>query len=319
MTPNIDQIINNNLEINNQDIETLKTIRDYIRWGTSRFNEAKLYFGHGTDNALDEAITLVLHALHLPPDLPPAYLDARLTQAERQAVLSLLSQRIKQRQPAAYLTQQAWFAGIEWYVDARVLVPRSPLAELIENGFQPWLDMQKVYKVLDLGTGSGCIGIATALHFPTVTVDLTDISTDAIAVANRHITEFELEDRVQVIKSDIFADLGNKRYDLILSNPPYVASAELMALPTEYQREPAIGLDGGMDGLDIVRRILQQARQHLEPNGTLIVEVGNSAEALERAYPNVAFTWLAFERGGDGVFLLTAEQVDAWAETFEVN
>jgi len=297
--------------------ESLLTLRDFIRWGASRFNEAHLCFGHGTDNALDEAVSLVLHALHLPPDLPPSYFQARLTPIEREVVLALLRRRVEERVPAAYLIQRAWFAGLEFYLDDRVLVPRSPFAELIEKELHPWVDPHQVGRVLDLCTGSGCIGIAVAVHLSHTEVDLTDLSEPALAVARRNVAEFGLDERVRVCDSDLFDALAGERYDLILSNPPYVAAAELAALPLEYQREPALGLAGGHDGLDLVRRILRDARHHLEPEGTLIVEVGNSAAALERAYPEVPFLWLEFERGGEGVFLLTAEQLDALSEVFD--
>jgi ribosomal protein L3 glutamine methyltransferase len=289
--------------------DSLCTILDYIRWGTSRFNEAELFFGHGTDNALDESITLVLHALHLPPDFDPTYFDSHITSEEQKAVVTLLQRRIAERQPAAYLMQRAWFAGLEFYVDERVLVPRSPIAELIEEGFHPWLDAQNIQRVLDLGTGSGCIGIAIAMHLPDSTVDLADISEDALAVAKCNIEAFGLEDRVHIHRSNLFKDLAVTRYDLIISNPPYVATAELAALPKEYHKEPALGLAGGDDGLNLVRQILREASAYLKPDGALIVEVGSSAAALEQAYPEMPFLWLNFEHGGEGVFLLTAKQL----------
>jgi ribosomal protein L3 glutamine methyltransferase len=291
-------------------IESLVTLRDFVRWGASRFNEAQLHFGHGTDNALDEALVLVLHALHLPPDLPVAYLGARLTPSERQAVVGLLRRRLEECVPAAYLTHRAWFAGLELYVDERVLVPRSPFAELIGKGFAPWVDAGRVHRLLDLCTGSGCIGIAAAMHLPEAQVDLTDVSEPALAVARRNVRDFGLEQRVRVIRSDLFAGLAGQRYDLILCNPPYVAEEELAALPMEYQREPSLGLAGGRDGLDLVRRILRAAGRHLEPGGAIILEVGSSAAALQEMYPEVAFLWLEFEHGGEGVLLLTAEQAE---------
>jgi len=291
------------------ETESLQTVRDFIRWGASRFNEAGLFFGHGTDNALDEAVQLVLHALHLPPDLPPAYLESRLTPVERQEVASLLRRRMEERVPAAYLTNKAWFAGLEFYVNDQVLVPRSPFAELIENGLQPWVEPEGVGRILDLCSGSGCIGIAVAMHLPQTRVDLVEISETALAVARRNIADYGLEERVRAINSDLFEGLGGERYDVILSNPPYVGAEELEGLPAEYRREPALGLAGGEDGLDLVRRILRDASRHLEPGGVIIVEVGNSKQTLAAAYPEVPFLWLEFERGGEGVFLLTAEQL----------
>jgi ribosomal protein L3 glutamine methyltransferase len=297
--------------------DPLLSIRDFIRWGASRFQEARLHFGHGTDNALDEAVSLVLHALHLPPDLPPAYLEARLTPVEREAVLSLLRRRVEERVPAAYLTHRAWFAGLEFYVDERVVVPRSPFAELIEKDLHPWVAPQQILRILDLCSGSGCIGIAAAMHLPHTRVDLVDLSESALAVARRNLVEFGLGERVRVLRSDLFEALAGERYDLILSNPPYVAAEELAALPEEYQREPPLGLAGGPDGLDLVRRILRDARHHLEPGGAIILEVGNSAAALEWAYPEVPFLWLELERGGDGIFLLTAGQLQGLSGVFE--
>lgn len=292
-----------------QGHNTLRTILDLIRWGASYFNAEHLFFGHGTDNAIDEAAALVLHALHLPSNLPPIYLNSRITKAERIAVLELLYKRITTRLPAAYLMQRTWFAGLEMYVDERVLVPRSPLAELIENNFQPWLDAQNIHTVLDIGTGSGCIGIAIAAHLPNVEVDLIDIAEAALEVAKLNVAKTGVEDRVQVLQSDLFQNLIGKSYDLIIANPPYVAASELANLPAEYQHEPVLGLAGGEDGLDLVRPILKHAHEYLEPHGTLIVEVGNSAATLAANYPQIPFTWLNFERGGDGVFLLTAEQL----------
>ncbi len=288
----------------------LHTIRDFIRWGASRMNEAGLHFGHGTDNAVDEAAALALHALHLPPDLHAEYFQAQLTPPEQRAVLQLLERRIVERKPAAYLTQRAWFMGLPFYVDERVLVPRSPLAELIERHFAPWLpDSRKVEHILDLGTGSGCIGIACAYAFPDAQVDVVDVSAEALAVARHNIVEHGLEDQVEAVQSDLFSALKGCHYDLIISNPPYVALEELDSLPPEYHHEPRLGLAAGVEGLDVVMEILQQSSDYLKRDGLLIVEVGNAQYALCEAFPDVPFTWLEFERGGQGVFLLNAAQV----------
>ena len=284
--------------------EGLISILDYIRWGASRFNAAELFFGHGTDNALDEAAHLVLAALHLPPDLPDAYCACRLTEEERVAILGLFERRIRERIPAAYLTHQAWFAGLEFYVDESVLVPRSPLAELVETGFGPWVEPETLARVLDLCTGSGCIGIAAAVYLPDADVDLADVSPAALAVAARNLAAHGLEDRVRAIQSDLFAGLEGQRYDLIVSNPPYVSAAELATLPPEYHREPRLGLAGGESGLDLVLRILHEAPTHLTEDGVLILEVGMTAPALEALFPEIPFMWIEFERGGEGVFLL---------------
>ncbi len=290
-------------------VHPFKTVRDYIRWGASRFAQAGLYFGHGTDNAWDEAAQLVLHAIHLSDQYRnPHLLDARLTPEEGEQVLALLQARLERRVPAAYLTGEAWFAGLRFVVDKRVLVPRSPLAELIQQGFEPWLP-EPPRRILDLCTGSGCIGIACAYAFPDARVDLSDISEDALAVARHNIGEHGLGDRVRAHSSDLFAGLQGQVYDLIVSNPPYVDARDLAAMPAEYHAEPAIGLASGDDGLDFTRRLLSEAAAHLSDQGVLIVEVGNSAEALSQAYPQLPFTWLEFEQGGHGVFLLNAQDL----------
>ncbi|MDD1650973.1 MAG: 50S ribosomal protein L3 N(5)-glutamine methyltransferase [Methylococcaceae bacterium] len=290
-------------------LDQLVTLRDYVRYATSRFTDSGLFFGHGTASALDEAAALVLHVLHLPYELPGAYFEARLLPQEREQVLDLLERRIEERRPLAYLTHEAPFAGLSFYVDERVLVPRSPIAELIESRFSPWLDADAVTDILDLCTGSGCIAIAAALAFPDAHVDAVDISPDALEVTRINIARHAVGDRVRAIESDVYAALDEQQYDLIVSNPPYVNAAEWSDLPAEFHAEPRLGLESGEDGLDCVRVILTDAARHLKPNGTLVVEVGSAAEALEETFPEVPFCWLNFEHGGDGVFLLTAEQV----------
>ncbi len=299
------------------DVVELRSLRDCVRWGASRFSEAGLCFGHGTDNALDEALLLVLHAVHLDHELPEPYLDARVTAAERTAVVGLLRRRIDERVPAAYLTHRARFAGGWYHVDEHVLVPRSPVAELIERRFAPWVDPEAVGWVLDLCTGSGCIAIACAHAFPAARVDATELSESAAAVARRNAHEHGVEGRVAVRVGDLYAPVARESYDIIVSNPPYVSAAEMAELPPEYRREPALGLAAGADGLDVVRRILVGARRHLGPGGILVVEVGDSAERLAAAYPDVPFVWLELERGDGGVFLLDAAQLDELAPVLE--
>ncbi len=294
-----------------QTLDNLVTVRDFIRWGVSRFNQAQLYFGHGTDNAFDEAASLVLHALHLPMDFPAEYLDSNLTDAERQVVADLIENRIQRRVPAAYLTHEMWFAGLSFYVNEKVLVPRSPIAELIEAGFEPWMPSEDIDQVLDLCTGSGCIAIACATYLPDATVDAVDISAEALAVAVTNIERHHVAGQVTAIQSDVYRALENKKYNLIVSNPPYVSQLEMAALPEEYHQEPRLGLEAGKDGLDIVEQILAGALDRLEPGGIIVVEVGNSEEALIQRYPNVPFLWVDFERGGQGVFVLTYEQLKA--------
>jgi ribosomal protein L3 glutamine methyltransferase len=285
------------------------TVEQFIRYGAQIFEDGGLWFGHGSDNSFDEAAELVFFAAGLRHEDASAAYPRELTAAQREAVLDLFERRIRERIPAAYLTRRMWFASHEFYVDERVLVPRSPIAELIEARFEPWIDAGAVRRVLDIGTGSGCIAIASALALPDATVDATDISADALAVTSINIARHAVQSRVRALRSDVFSALAGERYDVIVSNPPYVGDSEMAGLPDEYRREPASGLHGGHDGLDVVRRILAQAGAHLEPHGILIVEVGNSEDALIDAYPNVPFTWVEFARGGGGVFLLTAQQL----------
>jgi ribosomal protein L3 glutamine methyltransferase len=297
------------MAINKDVIDELSTLGDFVRWGASRFNEAGLYFGHGTDNALDEAFQLVTHALHLPHGIPPYMIETRLTREEKQAVLALLRKRLETRLPAPYLTHEAPFAGLTFYVDERVLIPRSPIAELIEAQFEPWIDPERVENILDLCTGSGCIAIASALAFPFAAVDATDLSADALDVAQINVERHAVDDQVSLVLGDLFQGLEGRKYDVIISNPPYVDAEDMAALPEEYRHEPEFALAAGADGLDIVHRILAQAADHLNEQGILIVEVGNSAAALVEAYPDMPFTWLEFEHGGQGVFLLTRGQL----------
>jgi ribosomal protein L3 glutamine methyltransferase len=296
--------------------QELLTIRDLIRWGASRFNAAGLSFGHGTDNAFDEARVLVCHALHLPFRFAGDYLGARLTAAERDAVAALFDTRIDTRKPAAYLTHEAWFAGLPFYVDERVLVPRSPLAEWIERGFSPWLEAESVDRVLDLCTGSGCIALACAAHFDNAEVDAVDISADALEVAQRNVARHQLEDWVHLYRSNLFEDLPDEHYQLIISNPPYVAADEMQVLPAEYRHEPEIGLLADKGGLDVAVRILAQAPDYLSDDGILVIEVGNSEDMLVECFPDVPFTWLEFERGGHGVLLLEAAQAKQYQAMF---
>ena len=298
-------------------VAQLHTIVDFVRWGASRFNEAKLYFGHGADNAVDEALFLTLHALHLTPPLAPELHQSRLTAAEKENVLRLFQRRIEERLPVPYLTHEAWFGGMAFYVDERVLVPRSPIAEIIEQQFAPWLDEERTEKILDLCTGSGCIAIACAMAFPWAEVDALDISPDALEVTNINIEHYELHDQVKAIQSDLFGAIKGKRYDLIVSNPPYVDAEDMATMPDEFHREPALGLAAGEDGLDIVLQILSQAPDHLTEHGVLVVEVGNSEEALVNRFPEVPFVWLEFERGGHGVFLLQAETLREYRDLFQ--
>jgi len=300
---------------NDEVIEQLHTLRDYVRWGASRLNEAGVFFGHGTDNAVDESLQLVLHALHLAPGLPSELMHGRLTLAERRAVVALFDRRIDQRLPAAYLTHEAWFAGLSFYVDERVLVPRSPIAELIEQQFQPWLHAE-VTRVLDLCTGSGCIAIACAHVFPEAEVDAVDVSPAALAVSEINIERHGMQGRVHAVESDLFAALRGRRYELIVSNPPYVSEAEMTALPAEYRHEPALGLAAGEEGLDVVRRILREAGDYLSDDGLLVVEVGNSEAALLERYPEVPFIWPDFARGGGGVFLLESSNLRRFRHLF---
>lgn len=288
----------------------LATLRDFIRWGVSRFNQAELYYGHGTASALDEAVYLCLFALNLPHDFPQDYFDCALTVEEKQAVYTLLTRRMNERVPASYLTGEAWFAGLPFFVNENVLVPRSPIAELIEKRFEPWIDAESVENILDLCCGSGCIGIASAYAFEWAYVDMVDISPAAIEVAQENILRHQLDERVSAIESDMFQNVAQRQYDIIVSNPPYVDAEDMADLPDEYLHEPELGLAAGDDGLDLVIPMLQQARQFLTDQGILVVEVGNSQYALQEAYPHVPFCWLEFERGGSGVFLLTAEQLD---------
>ncbi len=302
------------------DTAALQTIGDWLRWTYSRFNENELFYGHGSDNSWDEACHLVLQALELPWDFDSSFYSSRVTATEAVRLATLVRRRIEEKVPAAYLLNKAWFAGKPFYVDERVLVPRSPVAELIANGFQPWLGDTEVTRVMDLCTGSGCIGIACAQAFPEARVDLLDISPDALDVARINIDQFELWDRVQPIESDLFSaidsDQGAHKYQIIVSNPPYVDAEDMSDLPDEYHHEPELGLAAGEDGLDLARRILREAPQYLTDDGILIVEVGNSCFALDEAFREVPFTWLEFEQGGHGVFLLTAADLKKYQAVF---
>ncbi|MGY6277838.1 50S ribosomal protein L3 N(5)-glutamine methyltransferase [Methylomonas sp. MgM2] len=297
-------------------ITTLTCIRDYIRWAASRFAEHGIFLGHGTVTPLDEAAAIVLHTLHQPYDLADSYLDSVLTIDERQAVAELIRRRINERKPSAYLTHEAVFAGLSFYVDERVLVPRSPIAELIEQNFDPWVAEDEVFNILDLCTGSCCIAIACAYAFPDAQVDAVELSEDAMEVARINIEKHNLTDQVELYRSDLFDELPAKPYDIIVSNPPYVAIAEWEQLPPEFHAEPEMGFTAGETGLDLVIRILADANRYLADQGILIVEVGSSAETLQNLFPTVPFHWLEFERGGDGVFLLTAAQVKEYHSLF---
>lgn len=297
-------------------VDELITLRDWLRWTMSRFTEADLFFGHGTDNAWDEAIWLLLATLKLPQDRLEPFLDARLTRAERLAVWNALQQRITRRLPTAYIAQEAWLGSFRFYVDERVIVPRSYFAELLEDGMAPWVeDPEKITSALDLCTGSGCLAILMAHVFPQAQIDAIDLSSAALCVAQRNIADYALQDRVEAVESDLFAAVAGKRYDLILSNPPYVTAAAMDALPAEYRHEPALALAAGHDGLDVVRRILAEAANHLNPGGFIVIEIGHNRDLVEAAFPDLSAVWLDTTSSSEKVFLVNYDSLREYAST----
>jgi ribosomal protein L3 glutamine methyltransferase len=292
------------------DTESLITVRDWLRFAVSRFNQAQLFFGHGSDNAYDEAAYLILHTLHLPLDRLEPFLDASLTHGESEQVQAVIERRVRERLPAAYLTHEAWLGEHRFYVDERVIVPRSFIAELLREQLAPWVDNpDEVTRVLDLCTGSGCLAILAALAFPDAEVDAVDLSKDALEVAAKNLADYGLADRVELVESDLFAALAGRSYDVIISNPPYVNAKSVTALPPEYQAEPALALGSGEDGLDATRQILAKAKDHLNLGGLLVVEIGHNRDVLEAAYPTLPFTWLDTESGDQFVFMLRREDL----------
>jgi ribosomal protein L3 glutamine methyltransferase len=290
-------------------LKVLTTVRDLVRWGASEFEREGLSYGHGFATALDEARYLTLHALALPYDLADDYLDAVLTLAEREQVIEILQLRVSSRRPAAYISREAWFCGLSFYVDERVLVPRSPMAELLANHFEPWVESQRVHRILDLCCGSGCIGIAAQYQFPDAEVCMSDLSADALEVAAINLRRHDLDGVIELYQSDLFANIPAQQFDIIVSNPPYVDAEDMAALSEEFRAEPELGLAAGDDGLALVERILESALDYLSADGALFIEVGNSQAAMEQKYDFLPMTWVDFEMGGAGVCCIHAEDL----------
>ncbi len=298
--------------------EELSTLRDWLRWTVTRFNQAKLHFGHGSDNAFDEAAYLISHTLNLPLDQLDTFLDARLTSPEKKQLGKILDRRIEERIPAAYLTREAWLGNFRFYIDDRVIVPRSFIAELMPDGLSPYLDRHNVKNALDLCTGSGCLAILLAYAYPEAEIDAVDISPQALAVAQRNISDYDLSSRIDLIRSNYTDNLPCERcYDLIISNPPYVTDDAMQNLPREYRHEPELALVGGIDGLDAVHHILKNARRLLRPNGILVVEIGHNRDIVETAYPKLPFIWLDTGSSEESVFLLKREDLSETATAYQ--
>ena len=295
----------------------LETVVDFVRWGGTLFTKNRLFFGHGTDNAFDEAKTLVFHVISLPQNVPDMYWSTRLTQSEKSAVTDMFRRRIETRKPAAYLTGEAWFAGMRFNVSEATLVPRSPIAELIDASYAPWVEAHEVKRILDMCTGSGCIGIASLAAFPEATVDLADISPEALEVAQSNIDDYNIHAYARTVETDLFSHLQGEKYDLIVSNPPYVDEIEMQHLPAEFQTEPELGLSAGKDGLKLVRIILAEAAEHLNDDGVLIVEVGVSRYYLEQEYPELPLFWFEFENGGEGVFAIQKSELELFQDILD--
>lgn len=288
----------------------LVTVRDWLRYAVSRFNRNKLFFGHGCTNAFDEAVWLIMHALDLPADRLEPFMDACILSEEREHLLALIDRRVDERIPTAYLTHEAWLNGFRFKVDSRVIIPRSFFAELLEGGFSPWVtDHERIGTALDLCCGSGCLAILMTQAFPEARIVAVDLSQDALAVARENVDDYGLNDRIELVRCDLFEGLADRRFDLIISNPPYVTDEAMRALPPEYLHEPHLALAAGIDGLDIVRRILAEARAHLNPGGLLAVEIGHNRKIVESAFPELPFTWLAADGGDDMIFILHAEDL----------
>jgi ribosomal protein L3 glutamine methyltransferase len=301
--------VDNQEELNQKLQQQLVTVGDCLRWAQTCFEDASLYYGHGTDNAWDEALHLVLGGLKLSLESDPSVLDARLNEAEKTVLIRLVQRRIEERVPVPYLTGRVWFAGIEFKIDRRAIIPRSPIAELIEREFSPWYAGRELHRVLDMCCGSGCIGLAVAAWMPETRVDLADLDSQALSLARENTELLGLQERVELVQSDFFTSLRGRQYDLIVSNPPYVDTDDLNSMPAEYAHEPALALGSGSDGLDAIRVILSRAAHFLAPDGLLVAEVGNSWHSLEQAFPAIPFTWIELERGGHGVFVLTAQEL----------